>query len=90
MKRYKQVDVPGRGIASLIAWQWGWEEKFWVSVIIIGSKVSRWRIVRKRRHKNWKYQIIETCVSPFGGLLAQNAEPLKIYKKEGDDFVFYF
>ena len=61
-----------------------------VTVIIIGSKVSRWRIVRKRSQKNWKYQIIKTCASPFGGLLAQNAEPLKIYKKEGDDLVFHF
>lgn len=81
--------MSGRGIASLIAWQRGWEEKFWVTVII-GSKVPRWRIVRKRRQKNWKYQIIKTCVSPFGGLLAQNAEPLKIYKKEGDNFVSVF
>lgn len=52
--------------------------------------MSRWRIVRKRRQKNWKYQIIKTCASPFGGLLAQNAEPLNIYKKEGEDLVFYF
>ena len=61
-----------------------------VTVIIIGSKVSRWRIVRKRSQENWKYQIIKTCASPFGGFLAQNAEPLKIYKKEGDDLVFHF
>jgi len=55
------------GIAAkepcLKVWQW---EKFCV-IVTTRSKRSGWGIVRTRRQKDWKYQVMKISSRAFGG-----------------------
>lgn len=42
------------------------------------TKRSGWGIIIRRRQIYCKYQIMKICAKPFGGLLAQNEETVKI------------